>query len=87
MTTKIEISSDDKVKEPPPRIRIELRKRSCVKAIGWRGIGLGLTMSVSYLYLGDIKTASKIGIVDMGIKFIVHYVYERVWAHIKWGYK
>ena len=65
----------------------ELKTRSCIKAIGWRGIALGTTMSISYFYLGDITLATKIGVVDMGIKFIVHYIYERIWANIKWGYK
>lgn len=64
----------------------ESRTRSCVKAIGWRGIALGTTMSISYFYLGDISTATKIGVVDMGIKFMVHFMYERIWSHIKWGY-
>ncbi len=61
--------------------------RSCLKAIFWRFIALGTTMTISYILLGDISTASKIGFADMVIKFIIHYIYERIWSKIKWGYK
>ena len=45
------------------------------------------TISVSYIFLNDIKSAIKLGGIDMGIKFIIHYLYERGFSKIKWGYE
>ena len=65
----------------------ESTKRSCMKAVTWRIIAFITTMVISYIYLGDISEATQIGIIDTVIKFIIHYVYERGWTKIKWGYE
>ena len=68
------------------KIYTESKKRSCVKALVWRGLATLTTMSISYFYLGDFNSAAKLGLVDMSIKLVIHYMYERSFAKIKWGY-
>ena len=64
----------------------ESKTRSCVKAITWRLIATLTTMSISYFYLNDMSVAAKIGLLDSLIKFASHYIHERVYSRIKWGY-
>jgi uncharacterized membrane protein len=66
-------------------IRKETQKRTCVKAIGWRFIATIITIIISLIYIGDLSLALKIGAVDTIIKFTLYYVYERMFAKIKWG--
>ena len=66
-------------------VRKETQKRSCVKAIGWRCIATITTIIISLLYIGDMSMALKIGLVDTIIKFVLYYLYERVFAKITWG--
>lgn len=64
----------------------ESKKRSCVKAITWRILATLTTMSISYFYLNDMSVAAKIGLIDSGIKFAIHYTHERAYSRLKWGY-
>lgn len=64
----------------------ETATRSCVKAIGWRIVATGTTIVVSYFYLEDISKATEIGAIDFVGKLILHYLYERGFSKITWGY-
>ena len=64
----------------------ETATRSCAKAIGWRIVATGTTIVVSYFYLDDISKASEIGAIDFVGKLILHYLYERCFSKITWGY-
>ena len=78
--TSIDTNNTNKI------IYTETKCRSCVKALVWRAIATVTTISISYFYLGDIDTATKLGLVDMTIKLGIHYMYERGFTKIKWGY-
>jgi len=64
----------------------ESKKRSCVKAITWRILATLTTVTISYFYLNDMSVAAKIGLIDSGIKFGIHYAHERAYSRLKWGY-
>ena len=85
-TDAVQIDLPEPDNLPEPDIKTETKKRSCAKAIVWRVIALITTMAISYFYLDDIETATQIGVVDMVIKFCIHYIYERTWSHVTWGY-
>lgn len=64
----------------------ESLKRSCVKSVVWRCVAVSTTMAISYFLVGDMETAGKLGALDMSIKLIAHFGYERLWSKISWGY-
>jgi uncharacterized membrane protein len=64
------------------------KKRHICKAICWRGIATGTTLTLTYIFTSDLKKAGTIAIVDMVLKFILYYGHERIWyKYIKFGVK
>ena len=71
----------------------ELRRRSLVKALLWRMIGIVWTWVGAYLILllvpPALKTAAVIAtlivIYHHSTRMVMYYLYERVWASIGWG--
>ena len=61
------------------------RTRSVMKAVTWRGIATGTTMSLVYLGTGDIALMAHIGVADALIKMSFYYGHERVWGRVQWG--
>jgi len=63
----------------------EYRKRSLVKAISWRVIATLTTMSLVFLFTGELILAMGVGVLDVISKLILYYGHERLWNLIKWG--
>ena len=59
--------------------------RSAAKILGWHAIATSTTITISYLYLQDLTVASEIGAIDLGIKLLLHYAYERGFSRLEWG--
>ena len=78
------------MKEHPPR---ELRRRSLVKSLLWRVIGVVWTWVGAYIILLLIPpsrrsaalVATLIVVYHHSTRMIMYYAYERVWAAIAWG--
>jgi len=64
---------------------MELRRRTVVKALTWRAIATVTTMSLVYMFTGQIELAAGIGAVDIIIKLILYYSHERAWNRVRWG--
>ena len=63
---------------------METKKRSLVKMISWRVVGIVFWPTVSYIITGDwVETGWLTG----AFLFMtgMYYVHERVWDSIKWG--
>lgn len=60
------------------------RIRSVIKALTWRMIATGTTMSLVYIGTGDIELMAHVGIADVIIKLFFYYVHERAWGRISW---
>lgn len=63
----------------------DLRIRSVFKALTWRGIATGTTMTLVYLGTGDVELMAHIGVADVIIKLFFYFVHERAWGRIGWG--
>jgi len=71
----------------------ELRRRSVVKSLLWRFIGIVWTWVGAYLILlltpEKYKTASLVATLIVmyhhSTRMIMYYLYERVWSSISWG--
>jgi uncharacterized membrane protein len=64
---------------------METRKRSIVKALSWRVIATVVTVLVSWIMIGSVETAFKIGLLDTSIKLAAYYYHERAWIHSNFG--
>ncbi|WP_242130637.1 DUF2061 domain-containing protein [Aestuariivivens marinum] len=60
-------------------------KRSLVKTISWRVIGTLDTLILSWLIVGEVKTAAAIASVEFVSKMVLYFFHERAWNNIKWG--
>ena len=60
-------------------------KRSLAKTISWRVIGTLDTLILSWIIVGEVKTAAAIASVEFVTKMILYFFHERAWNNIKWG--
>ena len=61
----------------------EERKRSALKSILWRLLGVIILATITYLYTRRWITTGIITFIHHGIFLVVYYLYERLWARIK----
>lgn len=63
----------------------ETKKRSIVKAIVWRVIGIVMMMLISYILTHDVSMSIDLTIWTNLVSLVFYYIHERVWNKIKWG--
>lgn len=63
----------------------DTHKRTLTKSLIWRVLAFLATLFIAWQFTEDIKTAFEIGIIDIIVKLIGYYLYERVWMNITWG--
>lgn len=76
--------------EPKPK---ELRRRSLVKSLLWRVIGVVWTWIGAYIILllvppshrSPTLIATLIVVYHHSTRMVMYYVYERIWASVAWG--
>ena len=84
------MSTEDKIQNHKLK---ELRRRSLVKSLLWRIIGIVWTWVGAYIILLLIPPtrrsaaliASLIVIYHHSTRMIMYYAYERIWASVSWG--
>ena len=64
---------------------VESRKRSAVKAITYRIIGVIVTTGVAFVFTREIGLSLSIGSLDMILKFFCYYSHERIWDKMGYG--
>lgn len=62
----------------------ERHKRSLVRSIIWRVIGVLVLAIITYIYTRSWLTTSLITIVHHGVFVFAYYFHERFWLKIKW---
>jgi len=62
----------------------ELKKRSAVKSIIWRIVGVLILGAVTYFYTRKWVTTSLITVIHHGTFLFVFYVHERIWLRCKY---
>ncbi len=63
---------------------IDTPKRSFVKSLVWRSIGILILGFISWYYTRDIEKATIVTVMFHVIRFVLYYFHERVWERIKW---
>ena len=69
---------------------MKLKKRdkpikSIAKAISWRIIASLTTMSLVFIFTGELVLSLSIGFFEIILKMLFYYAHERVWDKTKWG--
>ncbi len=65
----------------------ETHLRSIIKTISWRALATLTTMSLVYIFIGDMTIALSVGGIEVVLKMLVYFVHERAWDKIKFGRK
>ena len=66
---------------------IEQKRRSIVKTISWRFWATATTIALVFLFVGEVKIALSIGIIEVILKMALYFVHERFWNKLKFGKK
>jgi len=64
---------------------METHKRSMVKSITWRIIGVFLLGGIAWSVTKDWKEMTTITILFHSIRMVLYYFHERIWLRVKWG--
>jgi len=56
--------------------------RSLVKTFIWRIIATLITFIIVYLVTGELSIAAAIGGIEVIVKTICYYFYERIWQYV-----
>ena len=64
---------------------MESRKRSIVKALFWRVIGIIVLGAITWILTKDSQTTTSITLMFHTINLVLYYYHERLWERIDWG--
>ena len=64
---------------------MDTKKRSWIKSLSWRVVGILLLGAITYSITGNYEDTTIITILFHGIRFITYYIHERIWERIEWG--
>jgi uncharacterized membrane protein len=64
---------------------MDTSRRSWIKSITWRIIGIVILGAISYKLTHDLKAMTGITLIFNAIRLILYYVHERIWERIHWG--
>ena len=64
----------------------ETIKRSLLKSLTWHSVAFAILVCVVLILDHDIVVALEVGAIDGSIKLISHFMFERGWNRIEWGY-
>lgn len=64
----------------------EHNHRSIAKAVSWRILATLATMTIVYVFTGDLSISAGVGGIEIIVKLVLNYYHERFWVRIKWGY-
>ncbi len=64
---------------------METHKRSIVKSLTWRVIGIVLLGGIAYAVTHDWREMSIITIIFHSVRMVLYYIHERIWLKVDWG--
>ena len=64
---------------------MDTSKRSILKSITWRIVGIVILGLIAYEMTKDVKAMTGITLVFNVVRFVLYYGHERLWERIKWG--
>ena len=64
---------------------VDSRKRSWVKALTWRAIGIVILGALTWAFTRDWQETIQVTAIFNAIRFVLYYFHERRWERVKWG--
>jgi uncharacterized membrane protein len=64
---------------------MELRRRTLVKTLSYRVIGVIVTGAVAWFFTRKLSAAVEISTGDLTLKLLIYYAHERAWVRIPFG--
>jgi len=61
----------------------EIKKRSALKSLIWRIVGIIILALVTYIYTGNLITTGLVTVIHHIVFLVVFYLHERIWLRIK----
>jgi len=68
-------------------ISYETPWRSIIKTVGWRLLASLATFLIVYFATGELVLSTSVGVLELLIKIILYFFYERIWNLTSWGRK
>ena len=65
--------------------RTEYHKRTLFKTISWRIVATSTTMTIVFIFTGQVALSIGIGIVEVISKMFFYYGHEYIWDKIPYG--
>ncbi len=59
--------------------------RSIIKTISWRILATVTTVTLVYIFIGDVSIALSVGGIEVFLKMLIYFFHERAWDKIKFG--
>jgi len=63
----------------------ETKRRSWLKSITWRIIGIFILGAITWFFTHNWEKASLITISFHSIRLVLYYFHERYWDNVEWG--
>ncbi len=60
-------------------------KRSWMKSVTWRIVGVVILGGVTFLFTRDIGKTTWITLIFHSTRLILYYYHERIWERVQWG--
>ncbi|MEL6913463.1 MAG: DUF2061 domain-containing protein [Pseudomonadota bacterium] len=64
---------------------MESRSRTIVKTVLWTLLGFLVMTGVGILLTGSVTLGGTMAVINSLLGFLTYFLYERVWARIRWG--
>jgi uncharacterized membrane protein len=64
---------------------MDTRRRSWVKSLTWRAVGLAILGGITYAVTRDLGAMTVITLLFHGVRLILYYWHERLWEKVSWG--
>jgi uncharacterized membrane protein len=66
---------------------MESRKRSFIKSIVWRLLGIAILGVITWTYTKNLEVTTIVTVLFHSLRLILYYFHERLWERIEWGLK
>lgn len=64
---------------------MDTRKRSWVKSVVWRAVGVVILGGISYAVTRNLGAMTVITVLFHGVRLVLYYWHERLWERVSWG--
>lgn len=59
--------------------------RSIAKGASWRVVATLTTITLVFLFTGNLTVSLELGVIEVAAKLLFYYLHERVWERTGWG--